>query len=50
MKAALSGRGDPSLVIMGRTGAASITSIEDAVRRARAYEATGIDALFFTGI
>jgi oxaloacetate decarboxylase len=50
MKAALDGRGDPSLVIMGRTGAASITSIEDAIRRARAYEAVGVDALFFTGI
>lgn len=50
MKAALDGRSDPSLVIMGRTGAASITSIEDAVRRARAYEAAGVDALFFTGI
>src|SRR3954451_17405145 len=50
MKAALSGRSDPSLVIMGRTGAASITSLDDTVRRARAYEATGVDALFFTGI
>ena len=50
MKAALDARGDPSLVIMGRTGAASITSLEDAVLRARAYEATGVDALFFTGI
>jgi oxaloacetate decarboxylase len=50
MKAALDGRADPSLVIMGRTGAASITSIEDAIRRAKAYEATGVDALFFTGI
>jgi len=50
MKAALDGRNDPSLVIMGRTGAASITSIEDAIQRARAYEATGVDALFFTGI
>ncbi|WP_063682876.1 isocitrate lyase/PEP mutase family protein [Bradyrhizobium stylosanthis] len=50
MKAALSGRSDPSLVIMGRTGAASISSIEDAIRRARAYEAAGVDALFFTGI
>jgi carboxyvinyl-carboxyphosphonate phosphorylmutase len=50
MKAALDGRGDPSLVIMGRTGAASVTSIEDAIRRARAYEAAGVDALFFTGI
>lgn len=50
MKAALDGRSDPSLVIMGRTGAAAITSIEDAIRRARAYEATGVDALFLTGI
>ncbi|HXH43465.1 MAG TPA: isocitrate lyase/PEP mutase family protein [Bradyrhizobium sp.] len=50
MKAALGGRSDPSLVIMGRTGAAVITSIEDAVHRARAYEAAGVDALFFTGI
>ena len=50
MKAALDGRGDPSLVIMGRTGAASITSLDDAIARAAAYEATGVDALFFTGI
>ena len=50
MKAALDGRSDRSIVIMGRTGAASVTSIEDAIRRAKAYEATGIDALFFTGI
>src|SRR5439155_17851972 len=40
----------PSLVIMGRTGAASVTSIEDALRRARAYAPLGVDALFFTGI
>lgn len=50
MKAALGGRSDPSLVIMGRTGAAAITSIDDAIHRAKAYEATGVDALFFTGI
>ena len=50
MKAALSGRGDPTLVVMGRTGAASISSLDDAIARARAYEATGVDALFFTGI
>jgi carboxyvinyl-carboxyphosphonate phosphorylmutase len=50
MKAALDGRSDPSLVVMGRTGAASITSLDDAIARARAYEAAGIDALFFTGI
>jgi carboxyvinyl-carboxyphosphonate phosphorylmutase len=50
MKAALDGRGDPSLVIVGRTGAASITSLEDTIVRAKAYEATGVDALFFTGL
>ena len=50
MKAALDGRGDSSLVVMARTGAASITSLGDAIERARAYEATGVDALFFTGI
>ena len=50
MKAALDGRSDPSLVIMGRTGAASITSLGDAIVRARAYESTGVDALFLTGI
>ena len=50
MKAALDGRGDPSLVIMARTGASSITSLGDAIERARVYEATGVDALFLTGI
>jgi carboxyvinyl-carboxyphosphonate phosphorylmutase len=50
MRAALDGRGDPALVILARTGAVSITSLDDAVERAVAYEATGVDALFFTGI
>src|SRR6478736_1985398 len=31
MKAALDGRGDPSLIIMGRTGAVSISGLEDAI-------------------
>jgi carboxyvinyl-carboxyphosphonate phosphorylmutase len=50
MRAALDGRADPSLVIMARTGAASITSLGDAIARAKAYENTGVDALFLTGI
>lgn len=50
MKAALDGRSDLSLVIVGRTGAASVTNIDDTVARAKAYEATGVDALFFTGL
>jgi len=50
MKAALEARRDPSLVVIGRTGAAGITNVADALERARAYEAAGVDALFFTGI
>ncbi len=50
MKAAVEGRNDLSLVIFGRTGAASITGIDDTTARAKAYEAAGVDALFFTGV
>jgi oxaloacetate decarboxylase len=50
MKAALDARRDPALVIIGRTGAASISGLDDAIARATAYEATGVDALFFTGV
>src|SRR4051794_23557741 len=42
MKAAVEARSDPSLVIIGRTGAASVTSVDDAIVRARVYEATGV--------
>jgi carboxyvinyl-carboxyphosphonate phosphorylmutase len=50
MKAAVDGRSDPSLVILARTGAISVTSLGDAIERARAYQETGVDGLFFTGI
>ncbi len=50
MKAALAGRQDPSLVVVGRTSAVQFTGLDDAVARARAYEAAGVDALFFVGI
>jgi carboxyvinyl-carboxyphosphonate phosphorylmutase len=50
VKAALESRGDPALVIVGRTAAASVTSIDDAIARANAYQAVGVDALFFTGV
>lgn len=50
MKAALAGRQDPLLCIAGRTSAVQITGVEDAIARARAYEAVGVDALFFVGI
>ena len=50
MKAALAGRQDPKLVVAGRTGAVAVTGVEDAVARARAYEAAGVDAMFFSGV
>ncbi len=50
MKAAVDGRSDPTLVILARTGAISVTSLGDAIERARAYQDTGVDGLFFTGI
>src|ERR1700749_3093761 len=50
VKAALDGRGDPALVVIGRSGAVSVTGLDDAIARAKAYEAVGVDALFFTGI
>ena len=50
MKAALAGRQDPSLVVAGRSSAIGIAGIEEGIRRAKAYEAVGVDALFMTGI
>jgi oxaloacetate decarboxylase len=50
VKAAVDARNDPTMVILARTGAPSITSLDDAIARAVAYEATGVDGLFFTGI
>ena len=49
MRAALQAREDKALTIIGRTSAAAITGTEDAVRRAKAYEQAGVDALFFAG-
>ncbi|MBV8392331.1 MAG: isocitrate lyase/PEP mutase family protein [Alphaproteobacteria bacterium] len=50
MKAALAGRQDPSLCIAGRTSAIQITSLDDTIARGQAYEAAGVDALFFVGV
>jgi carboxyvinyl-carboxyphosphonate phosphorylmutase len=49
MRAALAAREDKSFVVVGRTSAASITGTADALARAKAYQATGVDALFFAG-
>ncbi|MBV8167204.1 MAG: isocitrate lyase/PEP mutase family protein, partial [Alphaproteobacteria bacterium] len=50
MKAALAGRQDKLLTIAGRTSAAQISNLDDAIARANAYEKVGVDAMFFTGI
>ena len=50
LRAALSARHDPSLVIVGRIAALRVEGVEGAVARAKAYSATGVDALFITGL
>jgi carboxyvinyl-carboxyphosphonate phosphorylmutase len=50
MKAALAARRDPDLAIAGRTSAMALTGVADAIKRAQAYEAAGVDAMFLVGI
>lgn len=50
VRAALRARDDASLVIVGRTSAAAITGIDDAIARCRAYQAAGADAVFLSGV
>jgi len=50
LRAALAARGDPDLVVVGRTSALQAGGLDDAVARASAYAAAGADALFFTGV
>jgi oxaloacetate decarboxylase len=50
MKAAVDARRDNSLALFARTSAPSVTGMADAIARGKAYEAAGVDALFFTGI
>ena len=49
MRAALAAREDKTLVVIGRTSSPSITGLADGIRRLKAYEATGVDALFIAG-
>ncbi len=50
MKAALAARSDKRLAIAGRTSAATIAGMDEALGRIAAYEAAGVDAVFLTGI
>jgi len=49
MKAALAGRQDRSLTIVGRTIAFQLGDADDAVRRCKAYADAGVDALMLVG-
>jgi oxaloacetate decarboxylase len=50
MKAALAGRQDKRLVIVGRTSAMGITGVDDTIARLQAYEQAGVDMLFMAGV
>jgi oxaloacetate decarboxylase len=49
MRAALAAREDKSLTIIGRTSSPSITGLADGIKRLKAYETEGVDALFIAG-
>jgi oxaloacetate decarboxylase len=50
MRAALAGRQDPRLVVVGRTSALTTNGLEDTIARFKAYEAAGVDMLFTAGV
>jgi carboxyvinyl-carboxyphosphonate phosphorylmutase len=50
LKAAVAARQDPTTVIIGRTHSLSATSQDDAIERVKAFDATGVDAIFLLGI
>jgi carboxyvinyl-carboxyphosphonate phosphorylmutase len=51
MKAAVAARADKNgIAIAGRTSAVAIAGIEDAIKRVRAYQETGVDAIFLVGV
>jgi oxaloacetate decarboxylase len=49
MRAAIAARIDPDLVIVGRTGALAVSGVNEAIARATAYQAAGVDAIFLAG-
>jgi carboxyvinyl-carboxyphosphonate phosphorylmutase len=50
LRAAVAARVDPAFCIVARTSALSFTNLADAIARAAAYAATGVDAILFTGV
>ena len=50
MKAAVAARCDSELIILGRTSAAAVSGVDDAIARLNAYEEAGVDALMLPGL
>jgi carboxyvinyl-carboxyphosphonate phosphorylmutase len=50
MKAALAGRQDPDLIVLGRTSAVGANGVDDGIRRASAYLDAGVDGIMFVGL
>jgi carboxyvinyl-carboxyphosphonate phosphorylmutase len=50
MRAAMAAKPDPDLMVLGRTGAAKLTDIEDCRARVAAFDAAGVDGLFLVGV
>ena len=50
MRAAVNGRSDNAMGIAGRTSAAQLTSVDDAIERSQAYVKAGVDAIFLVGV
>jgi carboxyvinyl-carboxyphosphonate phosphorylmutase len=50
LKAAVAARRDPATVLLGRTAALKVEGKAGAVKRAKAFAATGVDAVFVVGV
>lgn len=50
LRAAVAARVDPDLVIVARTNALNVSTVEDAVERLTAYATTGVDAVMIVGV
>jgi carboxyvinyl-carboxyphosphonate phosphorylmutase len=50
LKAAVAARRDPATMILGRTAALKVEGINGAVKRAQAFAAASVDAIFLVGV
>ena len=50
LRAALAARADSGMLVVGRTSALELTTLDDAIQRLSAYAAAGADAIFPVGV